>query len=560
VWVLGVGGSNHDFSAALVRDGSIEVAIEDERLQRVKRGRTEWHAEPGRDAVAYCLDAAGIGWDDLDAVFCCDDLERPTRWLDRAKVTFVNHHMCHAAAAYYPFPYDRSTLLVIDGHGSPIGETESAYDVETISIGQAVWPTLKLTTLQTGQQRRTSSSWRYVTQNSIGWFYRIVTMGIGLGTTGQGKAMGLAAYGTSRFYGAMSDFVRIDDAGHFWFDPYGGLWDWLNEVIGPGGPSPQVCADLAYAAQEIMVEAVIAAASEAYRRSPNDVLGFGGGCALNTLANSRILEETPFRHLCVFPAAGDNGLAVGAALYGTHAIHGCPRPPMSPGWRGRLVYLGREYSDHEVDTALERSPVLARRPDDLVDEVAAIIARGGVVAVCRGGAEIGPRALGHRSLLALPAQAQMRDHINLEVKRRESFRPLAPAVRLEDLATYFEGVEESPHMLLVATVREEHRDRLAAVTHIDGSARLQSVRKEDEPFLHDLLGRVGYLTGTPIVLNTSLNLPDVPIVERPEEAIDFFVRRPVDALVLGDRLVTKYTPWVDPKSLPSPSPAIADKG
>lgn len=553
MWVLGVGGSNHDFSAALVCNGSIVVAIEDERLQRVKRGITEWHAEPGRDAVAYCLRAAGIEWDEIDAIYCCNDLERPTDWLDGPNVTFVNHHTCHAAAAYYPFPHSRATLLVVDGHGSPLDETDTAYEVETISVGKAEGADLALSTLQSGQQRRTSSSWRYVAQNSVGWFYKIVTMGIGFGAAGQGKAMGLAAYGTPRLYDPMSKFVRVDADGRFWFDPYGGLWDWLNEIVGPGGPSPQVRADLAHAAQELMVEAVVAAAKEAHRRSPSNVLAFGGGCALNTLANSRILEETPFSHLCVFPAAGDNGLAVGAALYGTHALCRSPRPKAASDWRSRMVYLGREYDQDEIDAALDGSPVIERRPDDLAGEVASALANERVVAVWRGRSEIGPRALGHRSLLALPASPRTRDLINLEVKRRESFRPLAPVVRIEDLATYFEGVDESPHMLLVATVRPEHRDRLAAVTHVDGTARVQSVRAEDEPFLHDLLGRVGDLTGTPILLNTSLNLPDVPIVESPEEALALFVRRPIDALVLGDRLITKYTPWVDAESLPSPA-------
>lgn len=550
-WVLGIGGSNHDFSAALIRDGEIAVAIEDERLQRVKRGHTAWHAEPARDAVGYVLDAAGIGIEDVSGVFCCDDLERPTEWIDWSKVTFLNHHTCHAAASYYPFPHDRAALLVIDGHGSPLAETADAYTVETMSVGSAEGVKVHLDTLQSGEQRRTSSSWRYVTQNSVGWFYKIVTMAMGFGSAGQGKTMGLAAFGTPRLHKPMAEHVRIDEEGRFWFDPYGGLWDWLNDTIGPEGPRPQVQADLAHAVQEILVQAVVAAAWQAYRRDPSDVICFGGGCALNTLANSRILAETPFKQVCVFPAAGDNGLAVGAAFFGAHQVLGNPRAEVTPGWRGRMAYLGRQYDDTQITAAIEQAPVIVAQPDDLVGEVAAIVANDGTVAVCRGSAEIGPRALGHRSLLAAPASARMRDHVNLEVKRRESFRPLAPVVRLEDLATYFEDVDESPHMLLVATVRPEHRPALRAVTHVDGTARVQSVRAEDEPFLHDLLGRVGSLTGVPVLLNTSLNLPDAPIVETPEEALALFVRRPIDALVLGDRLITKYTPWVAPDTLPA---------
>jgi carbamoyltransferase len=169
--------------------------------------------------------------------------------------------------------------------------------------------------------------------------------------------------------------------------------------------------------------------------------------------------------------------------------------------------------------------------------------------MCRGRSEIGPRALGNRSLLALPASSRMRDHINLNIKQRESFRPLAPVVPLEHLDSYFEGIEESPYMLLVAKVRDEARDRLAAVTHIDGTARVQTVRGEDNPFLHSLLELVGDLTGVPVLLNTSLNFPGKPIVETPADAIELFVQRPIDVLVLGDQIVRKYSPWVSPSSL-----------
>lgn len=549
--VLGLGGSNHDFSAALIVDGRIVVAIEDERLQGIKRGRAEWHSEPARDAAMYCLESQGIGQDELDGIFCCDDLERPTDWMDWSKVTFVNHHTAHAAAAYFPFPHERSTLLVIDGHGSPVRDMADGYEVETISVGWAERSSIAVEPLQTGMQKRTSSSWRYVTQNSIGWFYSIVTSALGFGSGGQGKAMGLAAYGTPALTGALADFVRIEPDGRFLFDPYNGIWDWLNDTLRTSIHPVQLRADLAYAAQEILVSAVIAAAREAHHRAPSDVLGFGGGCALNTLANSRILESTPFRHLAVFPAAGDNGLAIGAALYGAHTLLGHPRPTLTPGWQGRMAYLGRHYGPDEIDAALAGAPVIASRPADLVGEVARFLADGQTVALCREASEIGPRALGHRSLLALPASAKMRDQINLNIKRRESFRPLAPMVRFEDLDTYFEGARESPHMLLVASVRQEQRARLAAVTHIDGTARVQTVRREDEAFLYDLLGRIGEATGMPVLLNTSLNLPDKPIVESPADALALFVQSPIDVLVLGERVVTKYTPWVPATAMPA---------
>jgi carbamoyltransferase len=547
--VLGIGGSSHDFGAAIVANGAIRVAIEDERIQRVKRGRAEWHSQPARDATAYCLEAAGVGLDDLGGIFCCADLERPTGWMDWSRVTWVNHHAAHAAASFFTSPHERSTLLVVDGRGGSVGESDSGWELETISTGWADGTEMTVEPYQTGMRKKTSGTWRYAMQNSIGWFYRVVTLAIGFGYAEQGKTMGLAAYGTPKYLNELAQFVVIPADGRFVFDPHGGIWDWLTETLSSSGNAVQVRADLAYAAQEVFVEAIVAAALAAHRQAPSDVLSFGGGCALNTAANTRILQGTPFKHLAVFPAAGDNGLSVGAALYGAHVLGGQPRRPASPGWRGRAVYLGREYSDEEIDASLAGAPVLASCPPNLEQEIARALVDGACVAVCRGRSEIGPRALGNRSLLALPGPSQMRDHVNLNVKGRESFRPLAPVVPIEHLATYFDGLAESPYMLLVANVREEFRERLGAVTHVDGTARVQTVRAEDNPFLHRLLGIVGELSGVPVLLNTSLNLPGKPIVETPTDALELFIERPIDALVLGDRLVHKYSPWVPPSQL-----------
>jgi len=544
--VLGLGGSNHDFSAAIVEGGAIRVAIEDERVQRVKEARAEWHSQPARDAAAYCLEAAGLELEQLAGVFSCDDLERPTDWINWGNVTFINHHTAHAAASFFSSPHPRATLLVVDGHGSTTGETDDGFEVETVSIGSAEGSALVLEPLVTGVQRKSPSSWRYIAENSIGWFYEVVTIALGFGDSGAGKTMGLAAYGTPALLAPLREHVEIGLDGSFRFDPYAGIWDWLTDSLSRSPNATQVRADIAYAAQEIFVEAIAAAAMEAHRRSPAPVLCFGGGCALNTLANSRILETTPFEQVSVFPAAGDNGLAVGAAFYGFHAVHGQPRAAGSEGWRGRAVYTGRRYSDQEINAALAGAPVTATCPNDVGEEAAQALTRGETVAMFRGRSEIGPRALGNRSLLALPHPASMRDHINLNVKHRESFRPLAPVVPLEHVSTYFEGISESPYMLLVATVRPDMRERLAAITHIDGTARVQTVRREDNPFLYRLLDLVGESTGIPVLLNTSLNLRGEPIVETPTDALDVFARCPIDVLVLGDHIARKYSPWATP--------------
>lgn len=545
--VLGLGGSNHDFSAAIVKGGAIQVAIEDERIQRIKRGQSQWYAKPACDAAEYCLAAAQLDLEDLAGVFCNGDIDRPADWLDWSRVTFVQHHTAHAAASFFTSPHREAALLVVDGHGSPIRETESAYEVETISVGWAEDTDLTLHALETGTQRKTSNSWRHIAQNSIGWFYGIVTRALGLGDAAQGKTMGLAAYGTPKYLDALKQFVELQPNGRFRFDPYGGIYEWLADTLTSQGNAMQVRADVAYAAQEIFVDAIVAAADEAYRQAPSPALCFGGGCALNTLANSRILEVTPFERIWVFPAAGDNGLSVGAALYGAHSVLGQDRLlQQEPGWRARTVYTGRESTEEEIEAALADAPVAAASSTDLVGEIARGLADGETVAVCRGRSEIGPRALGNRSLLALPASTRMRDHVNLNIKQRESFRPLAPVVPIEHASTYFEGVDESPYMLMVATVRPEAREDLAAVTHIDGTARVQTVRAEDNPFLHDLLERIGERTGIPVLLNTSLNLRGEPIVETPADAVGLFLRCPIDLLLLGDRIVRKYSPWAQP--------------
>lgn len=549
--VLGLGGSNHDFSAAIVEDGAIRVAVEDERLQRVKQARTEWHSSPARDASTYCLDAAGLELDDLAGVFCCDDLERPTKWIDWDSVNFVNHHAAHAAASFFTSPFERAALLVVDGHGSPIRETEGSFEVETISIGAADANSLDLEALETGVRTKAASSWRYITGNSIGLFYGLISEALGFGDAGAGKTMGLAAYGSPTLLDALREHVSIEPGGRFLFDPYGGIWEWLTETIASSANATQVRADIAFAGQEIFVEAILSAATEAYKRAPASALCFGGGCALNTLANSRILEATPFEHVFVFPAAGDNGLAVGAAFYGAHVCQGQPRSIAFSGWRGRTVYTGRTYSTGEIDAALERASVVVRRSADVAKEASEALICGESVAMFRGGSEIGPRALGNRSLLALPHPVAMRDHINLNVKGRESFRPLVPVVPIEHLSTYFEGVEESPFMLLVATVRADVRNQLPAVTHVDGTARVQTVRQEDNPFLHRLLNLVGDSIGVPVLLNTSLNLRGEPIVEMPDDAVAMFLRCPIDMLVLEDRVARKHSPWATPSFIPS---------
>ncbi len=543
--ILGIGGSDHDFSAALLSHGKIIVAIEDERITRIKRGKGKWYKTPTLDSIAYCLNAAGITQNDLTAVYTNTHLEKRALWQKLPQVQSISHHLAHAAYAYFSGPFDKADIVVIDGTGSRVSTLSENISLETISYFSAENSSLQLLHSHTGTRAISTCYWRYMTTNSLGSFYEAVTDAIGFNSHDAGKTMGLASYGREHLFHEMKQFVTLEPEGRFVFDPYSGIFEWLNHQIQLSKNPFSIRADLARAAQMIFEEALVHLLNHTSRTTKNHNLCYTGGCALNTVANSLIRAKTPYRNISIPPASGDSGTSIGAALYGYHVRNDMPRFS-SPSLVSSLAYLGKDYSEEEILSALESYPVCFYRPPNIESEVAIRIHSGDVLGWFQGRSEFGPRALGNRSILACPKRYQMRNYINLKIKQRESFRPFAPVVIEEEAAKYFDIDHSSPFMLFVARVKKSYQHKLAAITHVDGTARVQTVTRSSNPSLHSLLSRYKEFSGIPVLLNTSFNGPDEPIVESPSHAIRAFLDLHLDALAIGPYIVERYTSkWAD---------------
>lgn len=550
---LGLGGSSHDFSAAIVEDGRVLVAIEQERLDRKKHGSRRWCDIPCAAAIDYCLKSRSLSEDDVAGVHAPHDHLPSLGSLLGRRLTRVDHHLAHAAASYFSSPFETAGVLVIDGHGGAVAPAhEGLEELQTISFGNAVGTSIHLDTYQTGTKHLTSINWHYIASNSVGSFYKTICDLVGFGLNGMGKMMGLAGYGDESLVGELWELVSCTADGRFTFDPYMGLADWVRDKFRSSENPAQVRANIASAAQHVFETVVLRVVRACHDVTRQRFLVYGGGCAFNTLANSRILNESPFEDLHIYPGAGDAGLSVGAALLGYFSQTGAARQPSDKYLLALQAFTGREYTEAEVIEACEHYPILYRRLDNPVDELVARLLNGEVIGVFRGGSEMGPRALGHRSILSLPNPSTRRRLINLSIKHRESFRPLSPIVPAECAFKFFDFRGESPFMLLVAQVRPQFRRSLGAIVHVDGSARLQTVRKECDPFLHTVLHEIGRYTGLPVLLNTSFNRRDEPIVETPEDALTCFVNQSLDTLLIEDFIAEKHTPWIAPVYQPGP--------
>jgi len=340
--------------------------------------------------------------------------------------------------------------------------------------------------------------------------------------------MGLAAYGKPVFHDNLRRAIRVTSGGGFELDPI--EWSTFVKKRTGEGWEPQH-ADLAMSVQVRLEEVLLELAGWIHERTGDDALVMAGGVALNCLANSRISREGPFRSLWVQPAAGDAGTALGAALAVARELGDDLRPMPT-------AALGPEWTDEEIEDALIRAELGFERPTDVADAAAELIANDGIVAWFQGRAEYGPRALGHRSLLADPRNADNLERLN-EVKGREQFRPVAPMVLAERAAAIFDGPLPSPYMLFTHDVRREWRDRIPAATHVDGSARIQTVDRRDEPLVTRMLEAFERRTGVPVVINTSLNTVGRPIVNSPHDALEVFGSAPVTALAMGPFLVRR---------------------
>ncbi|MGK5533584.1 carbamoyltransferase family protein [Streptomyces sp. URMC 129] len=540
--VLGINALFHDPAAALVIDGRTVAAAEEERFSRRKHGKrpvpfAAW--ELPEKAAAWCLGQAGLRPEDLDAVTYSFDpaLARPADamglhdpWdhlrltyareapnflatalpgLDPEQVRFVPHHMAHAASSAFAAPFaENSSVLVLDGRG------ESASHLAARRVGERLEP-LRSQELP----------------HSLGLVYEELTEHLGfLRSSDEYKVMALASYGSPRY---LSELRRhVHPTGDGGFVAAGVPWTEFTEPRRPAEAWTQAHADLAASAQRCLEETLLDLVRWIHGRTGDEILTMAGGVALNCVANSRIAREGPFRQVWVQPAAGDAGTALGGALLHAAVADPAPVEPM-PG-----ADLGRGWSDAELEAWLKTAGVPFERPQDVAATVARALAENQVVAWFQGRSEFGPRALGHRSLLAHPGRSGNLERLN-DIKGREQFRPVAPMVLARRAAEVFDGPLPSPYMLFVHEVRPAWRDRIPAVTHVDGTARAQTVDPAAEPLVGRMLAVFEELTGLPVVVNTSLNTAGRPMVDDPRDALECFGSAPVDLLAIGPFVVRR---------------------
>ncbi|MEA2669920.1 MAG: carbamoyltransferase [Chloroflexota bacterium] len=539
--VLGVNSVFHDPSAALVVDGECVAAAEEERFSRRKHGKrpvpfSAW--EMPELAARWCLDQAGISAAELDAVAFSYDPAlaaipstdvRAGTWegmrtlyaqeapnllrtalpgLDPGVARFVPHHLSHAASAYLAGPYRSCSVLVLDGRGERASHLAGrCTDGELEVLAAQELP------------------------HSLGLLYEEVTDHLGfLRSSDEYKVMAMASYGSPRFLGALREAVRATPDGGFRVETLD--LQSLAPRIRPGEGWRAEHADLAASVQRRLEEVLLDLVRWLHERTGDRLLAMAGGVALNCVANSRLAEEGPFEQIWVQPAAGDAGTAMGAALHVARELDEPVRPMRTPA-------LGREWDEDELAGRLRTAAVAFERPADLADAVAEIIAGDGVVAWFQGRSEWGPRALGHRSLLANAGRADNLQRLN-DIKGREQFRPVAPMVLLERAGDIFDGPLPSPHMLFTHRVRSGWRERIPAVVHVDGTARAQTVDRAEEPLVAHLLDCMERRTGVPVVVNTSLNTAGRPMVDDPRDALECFGSAPVDALAIGPFLVRRH--------------------
>ncbi len=552
--VLGVNCFSHDTSACLLVDGAVLAVGEQERFDR------KTHTKQFPDAaIEFCLGQAGLSAGDLDSVAFAHDprtdfargaadavarvapkrltaqtytdvrLLTRERWFRRrwdysGPIVHVGHHDAHAASAFFSSPFDQAAVLTLDRGGDFLS-----------------------TTMQVGQGRQLRPLKQVRHPHSLGEIYSAFTWLLGFHpNSDEGKVMGLSSYGRDTYRADFRDLLRLLDDGRFrvnlgWFG-YQREREWFSrrgaQRFGPRRtPESEITShheDLAFAVQGLIEDAGLHIARSVQQATGLRQVCLAGGVALNSVMNARILAESGFDEIFIQPAASDAGNAIGAALYVWHQKLGKPRA-----WRMTHPFWGPSYTDDEMASALQARGIPFRTVADPEAEAARRLADGKIVGWFQGRAEIGPRALGARSILADPRRAEMKDVVNSRVKRREAFRPFAPSVLDERGTQYFDDYSTNPFMLLVLPVRREKRDVIPAVTHVDGTGRLQSVTREFNPSYHRLISEFERLTGVPVVLNTSFNLRGEPIVNTPAEAVVDYLSTGIDALLLGRHLVEK---------------------
>jgi len=573
LYILGINAYDHDTSACLLRDGEIVAAIAKERLTRIKHD-SGFYAE----AVDYCLEAAGIELDRVDLVvrntyvLPVPELERRLShevrpyYLTRRerrqaadsplflapdgeKIATCSHHLAHAYSAFAVCPFDEGAVMVVDGIGSyrsdalePVPAADEAHALAREAESYYVFRGTELETVKKvfmGPSRALLND-PFYTMPGLGALYSRVSTYAFADWNKCGEVMGLAPYGkntTEPLVWLEKGGLRFRDWDPGFRHPFHGP----DDVAWERSPHLEEWRDLAWRIQDDTERVLLERARWLHERTGARNLCLAGGVALNCVANGRLLRESPFERIWIQPAAGDDGIALGCAYYGHLALRRRPRTFVM-----KHAYLGAEYDRFDDAEAMRpwsvRLVTRRTKTDDPVEGAAGILAGGGVIGWFQGRSEFGPRALGNRSILADPRDPAMKDRLNARVKFRQAFRPFAPVVLKEKAHEYFVGDEESPFMLLVKEVRPGARDRVPAIVHVDGTARVQTVTPEQNPRLHALLTAFERRTGVAVLLNTSFNIRGHPIVEMPMDAMDCFLYTGLDALVLHDWIVRKT--WV----------------
>lgn len=574
MYILGINAYHGDASAAIIKDGLLIAAAEEERFNR----RKHCAGFPAA-AVRYCLQAANISVDELDHVGISRDpsahlhkkvlfsitrlpnlsgliaarlanaakvhdlREELARALDvpsqfRAKIHKVEHHRAHMASCFLVSPFDRAAILSIDGFGDFISTMWGVGDDNHIDVlGQIEYP------------------------HSAGIVYTATSQYLGFPKYGdEGKVMGLAPYGRPRYLEQFREIIRTDngtgfklDLDYFKHDSEGVDMTWEDgsptigrifsdkfiDAFGParlaGEPLTSLHEDIAASLQARLEEVSFHILNQLHQQTKTDRLCLAGGVAYNSVMNGKILLNTPFRGVFVQPAAGDSGTALGVCYYIHNVLLQQPRSFVM-----EHAYTGPEFANGQIDGVVRESDFDWRELSDheLTQTAAQAVADGKIVGWFQGRMEFGPRALGNRSILVDPRRAEMKDILNARIKKREPFRPFAPSILEERVGDYFEQTHPSPAMLMVYQVKQGKRSVIPAVTHVDGSGRLQTVARSTNPRYHQLISDFEQLTGVPVVLNTSFN-EDEPIVCTPEEALNCFQRTRMDVLFLGNYMLQR---------------------
>lgn len=557
--ILGLSCYYHDSAACLIRDGKVVAAAQEERFDREK-----YSARFPVEAIKYCLEAANITANDID---CISFYEKPylkfertllshvagfpltlrnfvttmPSWLKerlslplmledelkyRGKVTFVPHHLAHAASAYLVSPFDEAAIMTFDGVGEKTTTTFGRGKGCDIDILAEI---------------------RY--PHSLGLLYSIITSYLGFRVfSGEGKVMALAEFGKPRYVEQFRELIETRKDGSFHLNTryfrfsdrnrmYGKQ---LVELLGPAraenGPIEARHQDVAASLQAVVEDTILKTARHVHRQTGLTKLCLAGGVFLNVTTNTRLLKETPFKQIFIQPAAGDSGAALGAAAYCAYALSDQPRL-----FTMKDAYLGSSFTDAAIKRVLlsEGAKFEELSEFDLPRRAAELIARGKVVGWFQNRMEFGPRALGARSILADPRVPDMKDILNHKVKHRESFRPFGVSVLREEVSSFFDWEGDSPYMLFVAPVRPEKRALIPAGLHVNDTSRIQTVARECNPLYHSTIRAFHEFTGVPMVINTSFNDNDEPIVCTPEEAYRCFMKTGMDALVIGSFVLEK---------------------